>query len=460
MATGSGRPRPSLRRRLALGITLAAALAALLEALLLHLVWYDFEEQLIHDIVIAELQRSVEINRSVPGFTFPNSGRLGLYVAGIEPDGSRARLPEHLRPILDRARAIEQSLDGSAEKPGQVLHARATDGITYHVGIARDGDQIYVLAYDGSEHDARYRALLAARIIVVLLLTLVAYRVAGATADRLLAGLSGLRAAVASGPGEAGFEQPGMDAEVAELAAALDEQRGVVAAALRKERAFAAAASHELRTPLTRIATATDVLRARKSLPEAAAARLRSIRESADELQRLLDVLLTVARWQPGERGPASMPATQPPRALGELVDDCVARLAPEARMLGTTIDVAIGTPHRAVPHAAMLEVVLANLVRNAIRHGRGAPVLVREAGGALEVRDAGPGIDAVALGRVFDPFWRGVATGGPERSPPGQGLGMTIAERLCAAAGWTLSIDSGAGRGTCVRVDLGAVPA
>jgi signal transduction histidine kinase len=98
--------------------------------------------------------------------------------------------------------------------------------------------------------------------------------------------------------------------------------------------------------------------------------------------------------------------------------------------------------------------------VRNAIRHGRGAPVTVRESAGALEVRDEGPGIDAAALERVFDPFWRGVASGGPERSPPGQGLGLTIAERLCAAAGWSLSIESDRGRGTCVRVDLGTAAA
>ena len=34
-------------------------------------------------------------------------------------------------------------------------------------------------------------------------------------------------------------------------------------------------------------------------------------------------------------------------------------------------------------------------------------------------------------------------------------GLGLTIAERVCAAAGWTLSIASGEGRGTraCVRL-------
>jgi signal transduction histidine kinase len=77
-----------------------------------------------------------------------------------------------------------------------------------------------------------------------------------------------------------------------------------------------------------------------------------------------------------------------------------------------------------------------------------------------LEVRDEGPGIDEAALGRVFDPFWRGVASGSPERSPPGQGLGLTIAERLCAAAGWSLSIRSGPGRGTCVRVALDAAAA
>jgi two-component system OmpR family sensor kinase len=89
--------------------------------------------------------------------------------------------------------------------------------------------------------------------------------------------------------------------------------------------------------------------------------------------------------------------------------------------------------------------------------------VHVVERGGIVDVVDEGPGIDAAALERIFDPFWRGAAggaAGSDETGPSGLGLGLTIAERVCAAAGWTLSIASGEGRGTRASVRLSATAA
>ena len=97
---------------------------------------------------------------------------------------------------------------------------------------------------------------------------------------------------------------------------------------------------------------------------------------------------------------------------------------------------------------------MLLNLLRNAIRHGRSAPVRIVEREGVLEVADGGPGIEAAELERVFDPFWRGTSSS-DEAGPSGLGLGLTIAERLCAAAGWSLSISSAEGRGTRASVRL-----
>jgi signal transduction histidine kinase len=446
MATASARPTPSLRHRLILGITLTAALAAFAEALLLHVVWYGYEERLIDRVVLDELRRSLAIHEHDPTLAYPNTGDLTLYVASNDPGAGGDAVPPHLRPLLDEP-----------APPGDdivIREVRGDDGLDYHVGVAHRGPRTFLLVYDAREHEERRTNLLWALTAIAVLLTLIASRIALGMVDRLLGGLSRLQRRVADGPGEAGFREPGMDVEVAALADALDDQRAQVVASLRKERAFAAAASHELRTPLTRIATGADVLLARADLPGATGPRLRSIRESVDELQRMLDVLLRVARWQPGGDRPMPLAAEGAPRALGAIVDACVARLATETRLLGTSISIALDAPGRPVAHPAMLEVVLSNLLRNAVRHGRGAPVEVRERDALLEVIDAGPGIAAPALDRVFDPFWRG-APGAAGAGDDGHGLGLTIAERICAAAGWTLSIDSGPGRGTRASVRL-----
>ena len=446
MATGSGRPTRSLRQRLIVGITVTAALAAFSEAMLLHLVWSRYEQRLIDRVVLDELRRSLQIHEREPQLAYPNTDDLTLYVSSDDPSVLDDPLPVHLAAL--RSLRVQPGDDIS------VREVRGTDGVDYHVGVARRGPQTYLLVYDARGHAERSAMLLWAVIAIAAALTLMAAWLARGTVDRLLGGLSRLQRRVADGAEARGFREPGMDVEVAELADALDDHRRQVAAALRKERAFAAAASHELRTPLTRIATGAEVLLAQPALAEPLAARVRSIRESADELQRLLEVLLQVARWQPGERGGAPPPEREAARALGEVVDACVRRLGAEARLLGVTVSVSVAEPERPVAHPAMLEVVLSNLLRNAIRHGRSAPVSVVAGDGVLEVADAGPGIEAAAIDRVFDPFWRGAA-GDDETGPSGLGLGLTIAERICAAAGWSLSIASGAGQGTRATVRL-----
>ena len=452
MATASAPRHRSLRRRLILGITFTAALAAFAEALLLHVVWYGYEQRLIDRIVLDELRRSVEIHDREPQLAYPNTGDLRLYVASLDPGRPGDPVPEHLQALL---RAALAAADGEAD----VREVRAQDGLDYHVGIARRGDRVFLLVYDAREHEERRSNLLWAVTGIAVLLTLIASRAALGMVDRLLADLSRLQRRIAEGPGAGSYRVPDSDAEVDALAAELDAQRRQVAAALRKERAFAAAASHELRTPLTRIATGADVLLARPELPEAVSARVRSMRESVDELQRLLDVLLQVARWQPDADGARPLAPAGPSRPLGEVVEACVGRLAAEARMLGTTVTVSVASPLRPVSHPAMLEVVLANLLRNAIRHGRGAPVDLLERDGVIELIDSGPGIDPEALQRVFDPFWRGAGTR-DEAGPAGLGLGLTIAERICAAAGWVLSIGNAEGRGTRAAIALGAADA
>lgn len=451
MATGSGLRTPSLRRRLVTGIIVTASIASFAEALLLHVVWYGYERRLIERVVEDELRRSIEIYPRDRLLAYPNTGDLRLFVASRDPGLPGDVLPPHLEPLRELGNQSSASI--------VLREVRAADGVDYQVGIAHRGPQTFLLAYDASEHERRRLDLLWAVLGIALMLTLLASRLALGLVDRLLGGMSRLQKRIAVGPGTATFRDASMDFEVAALADTLDDHRRQVAIALRKERAFAAAASHELRTPLTRIATGTEMLLARTDLPDAVLPRLRSVRESADELQRLLDVLLMVARWQPAGDRPAPLPPEGTPRPLGDLVECCVARLDAEARLLGTPVTVSIAEPLRVVSHPAMLEIVLSNLLRNAIRHGRTAPVEVREADGRIDVIDRGPGIDAAALKRVFDPFWRGSAAG-EETGPSGLGLGLTIAERICAAAGWTLAIRSNAGEGTRVTICLGAAAA
>ena len=103
-----------------------------------------------------------------------------------------------------------------------------------------------------------------------------------------------------------------------------------------------------------------------------------------------------------------------------------------------------------------MLRQVLANLVRNAVTAmGESGTLTLRVAPVGPErleivVGDTGGGIDESIREIVFEPF---VTTrrGGRE----GAGLGLFLAERLVAAHGGTIEVESGEGAGTRFTIRL-----
>jgi len=105
---------------------------------------------------------------------------------------------------------------------------------------------------------------------------------------------------------------------------------------------------------------------------------------------------------------------------------------------------------------AAMLRQVLANLVRNAVTAmGESGTLTLRVAAVDAErlefvVGDTGAGIDSSIREIIFEPF---VTTrrGGRE----GAGLGLFLAERLVAAHGGTIEVESGEGAGTQFTIRL-----
>jgi signal transduction histidine kinase len=99
---------------------------------------------------------------------------------------------------------------------------------------------------------------------------------------------------------------------------------------------------------------------------------------------------------------------------------------------------------------------VLQNLLQNAIRHTPADGTVRIEAHrrpDAVEivVADTGVGIPAEALGRVFDPFWRG----DPSRSGPGSGLGLALAKRIVDALGGDIRVESSKAAGSRFAVTL-----
>jgi two-component system OmpR family sensor kinase len=102
---------------------------------------------------------------------------------------------------------------------------------------------------------------------------------------------------------------------------------------------------------------------------------------------------------------------------------------------------------------------VLTNLITNAVRHGRNAPISVtaRADGGVvrIEVADRGPGISPADLPHVFERLYRG--SNARAESPTGAGLGLAIAASLVKAMDGRIEVASAVGVGTTFTVTLPA---
>src|SRR5690606_36494883 len=99
-----------------------------------------------------------------------------------------------------------------------------------------------------------------------------------------------------------------------------------------------------------------------------------------------------------------------------------------------------------------VLGVMLGNLLSNAVRFTDRGRIHVRLGADRLEVSDTGIGMDASALARAFEPFYRA-----DFEHPAGPGLGLSIAHRLGRRCRWPLQMASTPGEGTRATILLGA---
>jgi signal transduction histidine kinase len=195
--------------------------------------------------------------------------------------------------------------------------------------------------------------------------------------------------------------------------------------------------SHELRTPLTRLKLGLE------NLPENADRA--SLAEDIAELEALVGELLEGARLEAG----ASALKLEDLDLSALVLDVSREQLQREP---GLQVDVPPGILWRG--DRTRLERLLQNLLNNAFSHGQPArgPVLLKlESHGqgkqvALTVADQGPGLSAAERERLFTPFFR--ADSSRTRATGGLGLGLLLCQRIAAAHGGALTVETEEGRG------------
>ncbi|GGK26912.1 HAMP domain-containing sensor histidine kinase [Salinarimonas ramus] len=199
--------------------------------------------------------------------------------------------------------------------------------------------------------------------------------------------------------------------------------------------------AHDLKSPLARLrARADEALRTADS-PDALRAALERTIEESDDLIRVFNALLMIARLEAGnaEAPLAEVDAAEIARGVGELYE----AVAEEA---GVPLELRIADALPLVGSRELLGQALANLIDNALKYASeaapGAPVtLTAERVGenvVVSVRDRGPGIPADDRERVLERFVR-LETA---RTRPGFGLGLSLVAAVARLHGGTLRLE------------------
>ncbi|MEM7423005.1 MAG: ATP-binding protein [Pseudomonadota bacterium] len=222
------------------------------------------------------------------------------------------------------------------------------------------------------------------------------------------------------------LERPGTR-EISELSEGISQMATALGERAAYIRTLANHVSHEFKTPLASIRGAVELLQDHhETMTEDERARfLANISGSSDRLHILLDRLLELARAE------NAMPTDK----RIELAP--VIRAAVKDRMDGIRITTHVADDAAAFITAEALEIVIANLIDNAVSHGATEVVIdcrtIR--GVRVTVADNGAGITMSNRERIFEPFFT------TRRESGGTGLGLGIVRALLTAHGGSISL-------------------
>ena len=218
----------------------------------------------------------------------------------------------------------------------------------------------------------------------------------------------------------------------------------------RTRTALLAGVSHDLRTPLASIKAAVSSLRQDDITwsPADEAALLESIEESADRLNAMVGNLLDMSRLQTG-----SVTVRIQDLHLLDVLNPSISALGDQGDLVRTWLPTNLPL-FRA--DACLLDLVLANVLENALRYSPGRQEVVVSGsviGDRLQIRvvDRGTGVPDHAKEEIFAPFRRLETTARGD----GVGLGLAVARGLTEAMDGTLTADDTPGGGLTIVIDL-----
>lgn len=223
---------------------------------------------------------------------------------------------------------------------------------------------------------------------------------------------------------------------------------------VRRQDSFIDSVTHELKSPLASLKLSLET-QGRDDIDAATRENLRQMGlEDVDRLWSFIDDVLQASRLAHERTGLDLSDVS-----LRDLVERCATLAADRHKIERGAIRVDVAEDLRVSTDRVALEVVVRNLIDNAIKYSPTPPdvaVSARVADGrpVIEVADRGIGIPRKHLKRVFHRFFRVPSEAVRERR--GTGLGLFVVYALVRNLGGRVrALSEGPGRGTTMRVEL-----
>lgn len=234
-----------------------------------------------------------------------------------------------------------------------------------------------------------------------------------------------------------------MDGEALTLASSLHEFASRIGSFVEREHNFTRDASHELRTPLTVIRVAGDMMAGDPSLSPSACRSLKRIQAAGRDMEALIEAFLILAR-----EGDTGLPDED--FSVGAVAAEEIEKARPLLAGKAITLELVQEADPELHAPPRVFSVMLGNLLRNACHYTEQGRIVVTVRQGSVCVSDTGVGMSAQDLAQVFEPFFRG-----GDRRKDGQGIGLSIVQRLSARYGWPVKLESELGRGTRATISF-----
>lgn len=345
---------------------------------------------------------------------------------------------------LSRDAFFNSRIDDQRIRQGQFPIINERNAVIGHltVGISQEESAVVL-------HNLRNTLWIAFPLLLIIL-----FMATAIAASRGIAPVKKLIQA-ASGISEANIDSrlplPENKDEIYQLATTINELLNRVEGGMLREKQFTADASHEIRTPLTAIRGTLEVLLRKQREPSKYEEKISRVIHEVDRLNAMLDQLLQLARLESGH-----IPVNRTPVAM----DACFRALADkwQPRLQEKNMELRLQIPpvSSVTTDAALLDIILDNLIGNAIKYGHSGghiDCIWQPETQSLTIRDDGPGIPAAHLSNLFNRFYR--ADNSRSSAVPGAGLGLSIAKKLADLLGIRLSVSSREGEGTAFVLDF-----